>query len=118
MTPTDAFTTAARAEAARRNPPIDRYPDDFTYPRAALREHKRGEFEAAAEWARGYLAAHSDLTVDSETVTVESDEPTDAEVEAAAIALREIDTSTRGLDGTTYRDLARAALTAAKGARA
>lgn len=31
----------------------------------------------------GRAAAHSDLTVDSEAVTVESDEPTDAEVEAA-----------------------------------
>lgn len=67
---TDAFTTAARAEAERRNPPIDRYPDDFTYPRAVLREHKRGEFEAAAEWARDHLAAQ---------------EPTDAEVEAATL---------------------------------
>lgn len=69
---TDAFTTAARAEAERRNPPIDRYPDDFTYPRAVLREHKRGEFEAAAVWARDHLAAQ---------------EPTDAEKEAAMDAL-------------------------------
>lgn len=41
----------------------------------------------SAEWARTHLAAHSDLTVESEAVTVESDEPTDAEVEVAARAL-------------------------------
>lgn len=112
----DAFTTAARAEAERRNPPIDRYPDDFTYPRAVLREHKRGEFEAAAGWARDHLAAK---------------EPTDAEVEAL------VDSLNWAIRGTTDGDLidqdsdipagevlrliregARAALTAAKEARA
>lgn len=62
----DDFTKAARAEAMRRNPPIDRHPDDFTYPRSALREHKRIEFEFGAEWGRVYLAAQESAAAAAE----------------------------------------------------
>lgn len=89
--------------------------------------------------ARIRTAAHSDLTVYSEAVTVESDEPTDAEVEAAYAAFKAHDGPERELneyhercciecgDAMTWpgkkpdrRNVLhgmRAALTAAKGAR-
>ena len=108
MTTTDPFTDAARAEAERRNPPIDRHPDDLTYPRAALREHKRGAFVAGAEWARAHLAAQ---------------EPTDAEVRAAlGAANRAALTGSRfDLPLSFYPDnvvdAIRAALSAARAAR-
>ena len=56
---------------------------------------QRSAFESGARWAQRYLAAQ---------------EPTDAEVEAAADVLEII-------DGMDFRDVARAALSAARAAR-
>ena len=72
---TDPFAEAARAEAHRYHWEL-REGGGLYYPPLDFGQHM-------AEWARDHLAAHSDLTVESEAVTVESDEPTDAEVLAA-----------------------------------
>lgn len=99
----DSFESAARAEAKRRNPPINRHPDDFTYPRSVLREHKRGEFEVGAEWARTYLAEQ---------------EPTEDDVQAAVAAILsltdETEETARMDDIDVAWDHARAALIAAR----
>lgn len=94
---TNDFTEAARAEAERHVPAFtsnDYTPNGLTA--VARLAHVEG-------WkaARDYLAAQ---------------EPTDAEVRAAAFAVMELD-GDRGLDGFTYSHIARAALVAARAAR-
>ena len=90
----DNFTDAARAEAervARENTPLEYGSiwDAFV------------DAYAAGLQARDHLAAQ---------------EPTDAEVRAAAFAVLALD-GDRGLDGFTYSHIARAALSAARAAR-
>ena len=65
---TDPFTDAARAEAERQVPPFEH--DEI--PPRDLTTWSRTAFRVGAEWARDHLAAQ---------------EPTDAEVEAAAGAM-------------------------------
>ena len=107
----DPFTEAARAEAERQYPALNPDAEELTYPRSALREHKRSAHVAGWEAARTHLAAQ---------------EPTDAEVEAAAVAICSgeggcdpcfgWDDSVDG--GCTYCTRhARAALSAARAAR-
>ena len=108
---TDNFTEAARAEAERRYPALNPDAEELTYPRSALREHKRSAHVAGWKAARTHLAAQ---------------EPTDAEIEAAAEA---ICSGEGGCDpcfnwdgsvdgGCTYCTRhARAALSAARAAR-
>ena len=67
---TDPFTRAARAEAERQYPALNPDAEKLTYPRSALREHKRSAHIAGWEAARTHLAAQ---------------EPTPAEVEAAVL---------------------------------
>ena len=69
---TDPFTEAARAEAEWRYPALNPDAEELTYPRSVLREHKRSAHVAGWEAARARLAAQ---------------EPTDAEVLAAAWAI-------------------------------
>lgn len=102
---TNDFTKAARAEAERRYPALNPDAEELTYPRSALREHKRSAHVAGWEAARTHLAAQ---------------EPTDAEVEAAAVALAvegddlgEWDSLSTYAQATYLRD-ARAALSAAR----
>ena len=64
----DPFTEAARAEAERQYPALNPDAEELTYPRSALREHRRSAHVAGWEAARTYLAAQ---------------EPTGAEVLAA-----------------------------------
>ena len=64
---TDPFTEAARAEAERQYPALNPDAEKLTYPRSALREHKRSAHIAGWEAARTHLAAQ---------------EPTDAELDA------------------------------------
>ena len=106
---TDNFTEAARAEAegrynrtVRRNKTADEWLD----------EGRASGFASGAEWARTHLA---------------SQEPTDAEIEAAAKSLwAEIwlnpelhpwDTEATGAERASCRREARAALSAARAAR-
>ena len=84
---TDDFTTAAREESERMWPGVGRGQS-----RADLDRAMRGGFQVGAEWARDHLAAQ---------------EPTDAEVEAAAVVIWE---SYDLLDRAAIRD----ALTAAR----
>ena len=100
---TDNFTEAARAEAERQYPALNPDAEELTYPRSALREHKRSAHVAGWEAARAHLAAH---------------EPTDAEVEAAAKVLWD-DGGVLPWDEEceSYTTLARAALYAARAAR-
>lgn len=103
MTTTDPFTEAARAEAWRRHPdPVDietgEPVDDWGF-----EEQSRRDFQVGAEWGRDYYAAQ---------------EPTDAEVEAAAKALHAVAVSYGG--GGNWIDWeheACAALSAARAAR-
>ena len=53
----DNFTEAARAEAERRYPALNPDAEELTYPRSALREHKRSAHVAGWEAARTHLAA-------------------------------------------------------------
>ncbi len=53
----DNFTEAARAEAERRYPALNPDAEELTYPRSALREHKRSAHVAGWEAARAHLAA-------------------------------------------------------------
>ena len=110
---TNDFTKAARAEAERRYPALNPDAEELTYPRSALREHKRSAHVAGWEAARTHLAAQ---------------EPTDAEVEAAARELAERESPTYGArewDETPphfprkqeWRLAARAALSAARATR-
>lgn len=109
---TNDFTKAARAEAERRYPALNPDAEELTYPRSALREHKRSAHVAGWEAARTHLAAQ---------------EPTDAEVQEAAIALlafihNEPVERIREVYGVLDRDghwstQARAALSAARAAR-
>ena len=54
---TDNFTEAARAEAERQYPALNPDAEELTYPRSALREHRRSAHVAGWEAARTYLAA-------------------------------------------------------------
>lgn len=95
----DNFTEAARAEAERRHNRIvrrNKTADEW------LDEGRASGFTSGAEWARTHLAAQ---------------EPTDAEVEAAARALHEdMGGLPEELD-QMHIDAARAALSAARAAR-
>ena len=100
---TDPFTEAARAEAEKRW--SRDLLDDRPLPGPA-RMNRRIGFDLGAQWARTDLAAQ---------------EPTDAEVEAAARAIhintiREFD-DLGGLDQHALRTRARKALSAARAAR-
>ena len=97
---TDEFTEAARKRAERRVP-LDGGEPDLIF-------RDRRELVKMAEWARDHLAAQ---------------EPTDTEVEAAAVALAvegddigEWDSLSTYAQATYLRD-ARAALSAARAAR-
>lgn len=93
---TDPFTEAAvdAAEDARKRaldgPPNGAYDGHFLL-----------GFRMGADWARVHL---------------EAQEPSDAEVRAAAFAVMSLDAD-RGLDGFTYSAIALAALSAARAAR-
>ena len=117
MTPDD-FETAARAEAERRHPaPEIETGAQLGYTQTQIREVVRRTFAGAAEWARDYLTDHSEpVTLSSEAVSASSDDVSDAEVQAAAFAVMELDADW-GLDGFTYSHIARAALHAARQAR-
>lgn len=123
----DAFTTAARAEAEERWPHGPNRSQPLSH---RERMDRRAGFDLGAQWARDRLAAHSDLTVYSEPVTVESDEPTEAEVRTIAqhLAHAALDWTDDEIGEHThepscanwepYSAEAHAALTDAKGARA
>lgn len=101
---TDAFTEAARAEAERQYPALNPDAEELTYPRSALREHKRSAHVAGWEAARAYLAAQ---------------EPTDAEVLAALNAHDPaVSTPNLGHYAPSHVGAMRAALSAARAARA
>ena len=111
---TDPFTEAARAEAERRHPaPEIETGAQLGYTQTQIREVVRRTFTNAAEWARAHLAAQ---------------EPTDAEIEAAARAISAEQDRRIGLKAGTWwggaeyrrnfaREDARAALRAARAAR-
>ena len=98
---TDNFTEAARAEAERRNP--SSAPNGLTRASNAI---SRRDFRDGAEWARTHLAQQ---------------EPTDAEVLAAALAICRLQDD--GYEPTedhpcgACTESARAALLAARAAR-
>ena len=90
---TDAFTTAARDHLARQEV-TDSYPIILAALTERAREHwthteqdreRHNDRGCSCDLCQTLTAAHSDLTVDSEAVTVESDEPTDAELADAAM---------------------------------
>lgn len=105
----DEFTTAARAEAEERWPHGPNRSQPLSH---RERMDRRAGFDLGAQWARDHLARQ---------------EATDAEARAATDAVRELLTgqTARPL-GMGYQEfatvkasrIARAALTAAKGARA
>lgn len=112
---TDPFTIAAQESAERAHPGHrTALPGDAVL--GLVDAHIAG-----AEWARDHLAAHFRLTLESEAVTVESDEPTDAEVLAAAWAICRLQDDgyepTEGLPCGACTESARAALSAARAAR-
>ena len=53
----DNFTEAARAEAERQYPALNPDTEELTYPRSALREHKRSAHVEGWKAARTHLAA-------------------------------------------------------------
>ena len=62
---TDHFAEAARAEAERQYPALNPDAEKLTYPRSALREHKRSAHIAGWEAARTHLAAQEPTPADS-----------------------------------------------------